>query len=136
MFTTALFDCAINEKYCSVDGGRGICPLFCPHPGGFESSIVPTSRSLSSKAKKMLMPGGGISYAESPKPTQFLPRKQHAWRNGYLSADHYLSVYSLPFGFFTLGLKLPPSERQLSRQLRLIRSIEEQVPPHRSGIIL
>lgn len=60
----------------------------------------------------------------------------NAWRNGYLSADHYLSVYSLPFGFFTLGLKLPPSERQLSRQLRLIRSIDEQVPPHRSGIIL
>ena len=24
----ALFDCAINEKCCSVDGGRNICPLF------------------------------------------------------------------------------------------------------------
>ena len=36
-----LFDCAINEKCCSVDGGRGICPLFSP-----------------SKAKKLLMPGG------------------------------------------------------------------------------
>ena len=23
-----LFDCAINEKCCSVDGGRGICRLF------------------------------------------------------------------------------------------------------------
>ena len=33
--------------------------FFCPHPGGFESSIVPTSGNLPSKAKKMLMPGGG-----------------------------------------------------------------------------
>ena len=23
-----VFDCAINEKCCSVDGGRGICHLF------------------------------------------------------------------------------------------------------------
>ena len=28
MLKMALFDCAINEKCCSVDGGRGICPLF------------------------------------------------------------------------------------------------------------
>ena len=28
MLKTALFDCAINEKCCSVDGGRGIFPLF------------------------------------------------------------------------------------------------------------
>ena len=32
MLKMALLDCAINEKYCSVDGGRGICPLFSPHP--------------------------------------------------------------------------------------------------------
>ena len=41
MLKMTLFDCAINEKCCSVDGGRGICPLFSP-----------------SKAKKLLMPGG------------------------------------------------------------------------------
>ena len=28
MLKTALFDCAISEKCCSVDEGRGICPLF------------------------------------------------------------------------------------------------------------
>ena len=28
MLKMALLDCAINEKCCSVDGGRGICPLF------------------------------------------------------------------------------------------------------------
>ena len=35
MLKMALFDCAINEKCCSVDGGRGICPLFnfIPTPG-------------------------------------------------------------------------------------------------------
>ena len=32
MLKMALFDCAINEKCCSVDGGRGICPLFSPPP--------------------------------------------------------------------------------------------------------
>ena len=48
----ALFDCAINEKCCSVDGGLGICPFFRPHPGGFDSSRVPTPGNLSSRAKK------------------------------------------------------------------------------------
>ena len=30
----ALFDCGINEKCCSVDGGRGICPLISSPPRG------------------------------------------------------------------------------------------------------
>ena len=54
-----LLDCAINEKRCCVDGaGRGICPLFRPHPGGYDSSRVPTPGNLPSKTQKMLMPGG------------------------------------------------------------------------------
>ena len=32
--------------------------FFRPHPGGFDSSRVPTPENLPSKAKKMLMPGG------------------------------------------------------------------------------
>ena len=28
----ALLDCAINKKCCTVDGGRGICPLFSSPP--------------------------------------------------------------------------------------------------------
>ena len=32
MSKTALFDSLINEKCCSVDGGRGICPLFSSPP--------------------------------------------------------------------------------------------------------
>ena len=31
--------------------------FFRPHPGGFDSSRVPTPGNLPSKAKKMLMPG-------------------------------------------------------------------------------
>ena len=57
MLKMALFDCAINEKCCSVDGGRGICLSFRPYSGGFDSSGVPTPGNLPSKAKKMLMPG-------------------------------------------------------------------------------
>ena len=33
MLKMELLDCAINEKCCSVDGGRGICPRFFPTPG-------------------------------------------------------------------------------------------------------
>ena len=54
----ALLDCAINKNCCTVDGGRGICPLFSSPPGGFASSRVPTPGNLPSKAKKMLIPGG------------------------------------------------------------------------------
>ena len=34
MLKTALFDCVINEKCCSVVGGRGICRLFLSPPRG------------------------------------------------------------------------------------------------------
>ena len=59
MFKMALFDCAINEKCYSVDGGRGICLFFRPHPGGFDSSIVATPGNLPSNAKKYQCRGGG-----------------------------------------------------------------------------
>ena len=48
----ALLDCAVTEKCCRVDGGQGICPqFFRPHPGGLDSSRVPTPGNLPSKAK-------------------------------------------------------------------------------------
>ena len=40
-----------------VTKGGAFALFFCPHPGGFESSRVPTPGNLPSKAKKMLMPG-------------------------------------------------------------------------------
>ena len=59
MLKTALFDCAVIEKCCSVDGGRGICPLFSSPPREIWQLKSPHAPSnLPSKAKKMLMPGG------------------------------------------------------------------------------
>ena len=52
MLKMALFDCAINEKCCSVDRGRAFARFFRPHSGGFDSSRVPTPWNLPSKAKK------------------------------------------------------------------------------------
>ena len=52
MLKMALFDCAINEKCCSVDRGRAFARFFRPHSGGFYSSRVPTPWNLPSKAKK------------------------------------------------------------------------------------
>ena len=56
MFKLALFDCAITEKCCSVDGGRSICPFFSSPPRGFDSLRVPTHGNLPFKAK-ILIPG-------------------------------------------------------------------------------
>ena len=46
MLKTALFDCAINEKCCSVDGGRGICPLFSSPPRGIRQLKNPHPRKF------------------------------------------------------------------------------------------
>ena len=46
-------DRAINEKCCSVDGGRGICPLFFfPTPGDWTAQESPSPGNLPRKAKK------------------------------------------------------------------------------------
>ena len=59
MLKMALFDCAINEKCCSFDGGRGICPLsFRPTPG-IGQLKSPHPREFAIQGKKVLMPGAG-----------------------------------------------------------------------------
>ena len=51
-------DRAINEKCCSVDEGRGTCPLFfCPIPEDLTAQESPLHGNLPSKAK-VLMSGG------------------------------------------------------------------------------
>ena len=50
----ALLDCAINEKRCNVDGGRGICPLFSPPP----QEIWQLKGPQPIQGEKKLMPGG------------------------------------------------------------------------------
>ena len=54
MLKMALLDCAINEKCFSVDGGRGICPLFSSLP-----------------------PRGNLTAQESPPPGICLPRQKN-----------------------------------------------------------
>ena len=58
MLKMVLHDCAINEKCCSVDGGRGICPLFSSPPRGIWQLKSPHPRELAIQAKQMLMPEG------------------------------------------------------------------------------
>ena len=52
MLKMALFDCAINEKCCSVDGGRGIRPLFLSPPGGIWQLKSPHPREFAIQGKK------------------------------------------------------------------------------------
>ena len=52
MLKMALFDCAINEKCCSVDGRRSISPLFSSPPLGIWQLKSPHPGNLPSKAKK------------------------------------------------------------------------------------
>ena len=62
MLKTALFDCAINKKCCSVDGGRGICPLSSSPPRGIWQLKSPHPR-VAIQGKKNAnargSPGGG-----------------------------------------------------------------------------
>ena len=44
-----------NVAVLTEDGAFAL--FFRPHPGGFDSSRVPTPRNLPAKEKKMLMPG-------------------------------------------------------------------------------
>ena len=58
MLKMELFDCAINEKCYSVDGGRGICPFFASPPRGIWQLKSPHPREFAIQCKKMPMPGG------------------------------------------------------------------------------
>ena len=52
MFKMALFDCAIEEKCCGGDGGRGICPLFSSPPQGIWQLMSPHTREFTIQGKK------------------------------------------------------------------------------------
>ena len=58
MLKMALFDRAINEKCCSVDGGRGICTLFSSSPRGIWTLNIPHPREFAIQGKTTLIPGG------------------------------------------------------------------------------
>ena len=52
MFKTALFDRAISEKCCRIDGGQGICPQFRPHPGDLTAHESPPPGICHPRQKK------------------------------------------------------------------------------------
>ena len=58
MLKMALFDCAINEKCGSVDGGRGICRLLLvPTPGDFTAQEFPPPGIFHPRQEKCQCPG-------------------------------------------------------------------------------
>ena len=66
MLKMALFDCAINEKFCSVDGGRGICPLFSPPPRGIWQLKSSHHREFAIQGKKNAYARGSSRGAGGP----------------------------------------------------------------------
>ena len=58
MLKTELFDCAINKKCCSVDGGRDICPLFSSPPRGIWQLKSPHPWEFAIQGKKNANAGG------------------------------------------------------------------------------
>ena len=66
MFKKALFDCTVNEKCCSFEGGRGFCPHFSSPPRGIWQLNGPHPRKFAIQHKKLLMrggqPGGGVGW--------------------------------------------------------------------------
>ena len=83
MLKMALFDCAINEKCCSVDGGRGICSLFSSPPrGDLTAQESPPLGICHPRQKKCqclgVTPGGGggwaqVELADALDPSQIEP---------------------------------------------------------------
>ena len=61
MLKMALLDCAINEKCCSVDGGRGICPLFSYSPWGIWQFKSPHPREFAIQGQKKIANSRAIS---------------------------------------------------------------------------
>ena len=67
MLKMALLDFVVNEKCCSVDRGRGICPLVSSPPREIWQLKSPHPREFAIQGKKkVLMPGdqpGGGGWA-------------------------------------------------------------------------
>ena len=87
MLKTALFDCAINDKCCRVDEGRGIRPLFLSPPRGIWQLKSPHLQEFAiqgKKKKKMLMPGKGKVEKKKRKEKKKLP----LWQD--LNSGHFL----------------------------------------------
>ena len=85
MLKMALFDCAINEKCCSVDGGRGICPLFSSPPRGVWQLKSPHPREFAIQVKKMLMPGGQPGWVGAGRRWNWLMHNQFSQNSVWIA---------------------------------------------------
>ena len=101
MSKTALFDCAINEKGCSVDREWGICPPFSLPPRGIwpPQESPPPGICHPRQKKKMLVPGRvGHSWNwlmhNIPNPElQVLNGNPRSWKTSYVILSVVLITY-------------------------------------------
>ena len=59
MLKMALLDCAINRNVAVLMDDGAFALFFRPHPGGFDSSKIPTPGNWPTKAKNANARGGG-----------------------------------------------------------------------------
>ena len=117
MLKMALFDCAINEKCCSVDGGRGICPLFSAPPRGIWQLNSPHPWEFAIQGPKNAnargsargggggwVGPGGIDWCRNLANQFLIGQVQYikilTWLHGFLGIFLYLvwfSLCSIPF---------------------------------------
>ena len=65
MLKMALLDCAINEKFCSVDRRWGIFPLFLSPPQGILQLKIPRPQELAVQGKKSAKAQGSAWLGDS-----------------------------------------------------------------------
>ena len=75
MLKMAPFDSAINEKCCSVDGGRVICPLFSSQPRGIWQLKSPHPREFAIQGKTKANARGSARWGGGGELTDVLKLK-------------------------------------------------------------
>ena len=119
MLKTALFDCAINEKCCSVDRGRGICPLFSSPPLGIWQLKSPHPREFAIQGKKNANARGGGA------------GRRWNWLMHYHIATCFNALWNIPKTVFKSGSRIN-TDRFLKRSPKVqasnIRGSEGMLP--------
>ena len=124
MLKMALFYCAINENCCSVDGGRGICPLFSSPLRGIWQLKSPHPREFAIQGKKNANARGGWAQVEltdalvqnkiilqletlnlfQNKPFNlFIPFSKYQYLEVITKSVWYLHSFSIPMLYFHIS---------------------------------
>ena len=138
----ALLDCAINKKCCTVDGGRGICPLFSSPPRGICQLKSPHPREFAIQGKKNAnsrgsarggLGTGGIDWCIiTVRKEGDWGRGTYGWmvqRTGWLNS--IFSLFSPVWARRCFRCCLTPNEAsgQLSRKVVVYASRSSTLPP-------